>query len=91
MRAYQIQQIIPESHTLTMHLPPEVPAGPAQVIVLYPEPSADHSAPPEAAVSGFATLADFAAWLQTQPATGRSREDIVREVEAERDAWGPEA
>lgn len=89
MRAYQIQQIIPASHTLTMHLPPEVPAGPAQVIVLYPEPSPGTLTPTEAAASGFATLADFAAWLQTQPASGRSREDIVRQVEAERDAWEP--
>ncbi|WP_310461255.1 hypothetical protein [Sphaerotilus sp.] len=90
MRAYQIQQIIPESHTLTMHLPPEVPAGPAQVIVLYPEPTLATPST-EASSSGFATVADFAAWLQTQPASERSREDIVRQIEAERDAWEPGA
>ena len=52
MRAYQIQQIIPASHTLTMHLPPEVPAGPAQVIVLYPEPSPGTLTPTEAGSVG---------------------------------------
>ena len=39
MRAYRTEQIVPESHLLTVQLPPGTPTGPAQIIVLFDEPS----------------------------------------------------
>jgi hypothetical protein len=87
MRAYRTEQIVTDSHVLTVQLPPGTPTGPAQVIVLFAdEPTAPRQieAPP---VAGFAGLADFARWLQTQPSTARSAVDIARQVDDERHAW----
>lgn len=87
MRAYRTEQIVPESHLLTVQLPPGTPTGPAQVIVLFADeplaPPPDEAAP----VQGFAGLADFAQWLQTQPASARSAAEIERQIEDERNAW----
>lgn len=33
------------------------------------------------------TLEEFDAWLETQPPSGRSVEEIEREIREERDAW----
>ena len=35
----------------------------------------------------FASRVEFNAWLRQQPPTGRTREEIVEEIAAERDAW----
>ncbi|MFM2069219.1 MAG: hypothetical protein RLZZ584_4128 [Pseudomonadota bacterium] len=112
MRAYQTRQLIPESHTLTVQLPPEVPAGPAEVIVLYQDdlqpprhmpvpvpvpvsvsvPVPASTPLPSGAVSDVMAqdLAGFLDLLNQLPARedgGRTREDIDRQIELDRDAW----
>lgn len=94
MRAYRTEQIVTDSHVLTLQLPPGSPTGPAQVIVLFAEEPAVAAAAPAAspAVEGppavaFAGLADFAQWLQTQPVSARTAAEIVRQVEDERQSW----
>ena len=94
MRAYRTEQIVTDSHVLTLQLPPGSPTGPAQVIVLFAEepvePTATHAAPPASdahPAAGFAGLGDFAQWLQTQPVSARTAADIVRQVDDERQSW----
>jgi len=35
----------------------------------------------------FASMAEFNAWLRKQPPTGRSREDVDQQIDAERNAY----
>jgi len=36
----------------------------------------------------FANMAEFAAWLESLPPTGRTQEEIDQHVREERDSWG---
>ncbi len=83
MRAYQFERTIPSSHSFTVELPPDAPVGPAKIIVLFPDeqPVAATSAP------RFANMTEFTAWLQTQPPTGRTSEEVERHIREERDSW----
>jgi len=88
MRAYRTEQIVPESHLLTLQLPPGTPTGPAQIIVLFDESAGATAAEPGVpAIPAFAGLEDFMRWLQTQPPTGRSAAEIARQIDDERGAW----
>jgi hypothetical protein len=85
MQAYQFERSVPPSHTITVELPPDAPTGPAQVIVLFPDAQAIH--PLQRPEGGFATLAEFTAWLETQPPTGRTRSEMDHDVLVERNSW----
>lgn len=87
MRAYRTEQIVPESHLLTLQLPPGTPTGPAQIIVLFDESAGAAAEPDASAGPAFAGLEDFMRWLQTQPPTGRSAAEIARQIDDERGAW----
>ena len=87
MRAYRTEQIVPESHLLTLQLPPGTPTGPARIIVLFDEDAGAAAEPDAPAGQAFAGLEDFMRWLQTQPPTGRSAAEITRQIEDERGAW----
>jgi len=83
MHAYQFQQDISASHRITIDLPPGAPIGKAQIIVLFP----DAVQAPESQAPAPVSMASFAAWLQTQPPTGRSVEEIEQHIRQERDSW----
>jgi hypothetical protein len=83
MHAYQFQQEVSDSHRVTIELPANSPVGTAQIIVLFPDP-AEPAAPP---ASRFANMAEFARWLQTQPPTGRTEEEVEQHLREERDSW----
>lgn len=88
MRAYQTQQTIPASHTLTLQLPPEVPVGLAQVIVLYPDaPSTEPTPVGAVAAAKGNDLDTFLAMLDALPPSGRSAEEIEQQILDERNAW----
>ncbi len=90
MRAYQTQQTIPASHTLTLQLPPEVPVGLAQVIVLYPDVASTESTPAGAGTAATTKgngLDTFLAMLDALPPSGRSAEEIEQQILDERNAW----
>lgn len=38
--------------------------------------------------AGGESLAEFLDWLKTQPSTGRTREEIDRQIAEERAGWG---
>lgn len=83
MYAYQFQQDVSDTHRVTIDLPPDAPTGKAQIIVLFP----DETPQPEPNASDPTRMARFVAWLQTQPPTGRSAEEIEQHIRQERESW----
>lgn len=79
MNAVRLQVIIPENRELRLALPPEVPPGAAEVIVLT-----DATAPPP--VGSWESIQQFL--NHTPPAQpGRTKEEIDRYVAEERASW----
>lgn len=85
MRAERLKAHVEDDHRLTLQLPPEVPTGDVDVIVLYSELPAANTQP--ISTNKPKTLEEFDAWLAEQPAIERSPEDIAREIAEERAAW----
>lgn len=79
MRAHRIKAHSTPGQPLVVPLPADAPDGEVDVIVLYPDAA---GVPPR-----FAGLAEFDAWLRQQPASGRSKDAIDREIALERDSW----
>lgn len=79
MRADRLKARIEPNTPLILDLPPDAPPGEVDVILLYPN---ETTAP-----APFVSMAEFNAWLRQQPPSGRTREEIDRELAAERDAW----
>jgi hypothetical protein len=77
MRAIKLQAHVEKDHTLSLKLPEDIQEGPAEVIVLVPEPAARpaHS------------LGDFLTRLPRRSRRVRSKEEIDRDLEQERQAW----
>jgi len=77
MRAIKLQTQVEKDHSLSIKLPEDVAEGPAEVIVLVPEPAerAGHS------------LEDFLRTLALDPRSVRSKEEIDRDLDRERETW----
>ena len=77
MRAIKLQAHIERDHTVSLRLPEDVGEGPAEIIVLVPEPAAKpaHS------------LSDFLARLPHRSRRPRSKVEIDRYLEQERQSW----
>lgn len=84
MQAYQFRQTVPPSHQITLKLPPDAPVGEAQITVLF----ADQSPVTAPVKPHFVDIAEFTVWLESQPPTGRTAEDVDRQIREERDGWG---
>jgi hypothetical protein len=80
MRAIKLKAHITADHRLEMILPDDVPEGEAEVIVLSPEPH-DKVAMPENYLDAF--FRD----LENTAIPRRSKEDIDRSLQEERDSW----
>ncbi len=78
MRAIKLTAQISTEHTLHLQLPADVPPGMAEVIVLYPE--APVSDKPR-------SLEEFMRRLQKADVPRRTKEEIDRYIEEERDSW----
>lgn len=57
MSSHKLQVVIPEDHQLVLQIPEEVPAGPAELIVLVPREEPVERAPEEA-IRRFNEIAD---------------------------------
>ncbi len=79
MRAIKVAGQVGVGGILNVSLPPDVPEGPAEVIVLIPDGE------PQA---GNGTLEAFLRDLGRGDRHVRSKEDIDRSLAAERSAWG---
>lgn len=84
MLAFEFERTVGSSHSVTVELPADAPVGPAKIIVMFPQADSSLAVPPPR----FATIAEFTAWLETQPPTGRTAEEIDQQIRAERDSWG---
>jgi hypothetical protein len=77
MRAIKLQTHVDRDHMLRIRLPEDVREGPAEVIVLVPEVT-DKATP---------SLSDFLSTLADRPRRIRSKEEIDRDLAAERESW----
>jgi hypothetical protein len=77
MRAIKLQARVEKDHTVCLRLPEDVGEGPAEVIVLVPDP----------AMKPAHSLGDFLARLPPRPRRLRSKEEIDRYLEQERQTW----
>ena len=84
LQAYQFEYSVPSSHTFTVNLPPDAPTGPAQVTVLFPDANnaLSQSRPPQ-----FDNIAQYLAWHDEQPASGRSAHDVDAQIREELEGW----
>jgi hypothetical protein len=80
MYAYKLDAEITQDHRISIDLPADFPLGGAEIIVLA-KASMPTACPDK-------DLNDFFTWLDTQPPSGRSKEEIDAEIAAERAAWG---
>ncbi len=83
MQTYQIEHDVPMTHRVSFDLPPNSPVGSAKIIVLFP----DSPTPSEETQPRFTNMAEYLAWHDTQPASGRSPEEIDRQIREEREGW----
>jgi len=81
MNAVKLLAVVPENRELKITLPPEVPPGTVEVIVLVPEPELKGSD-----VESMLRLVDE--WRAKHPGSYRSKEEIDRYLEEERTSWG---
>jgi hypothetical protein len=79
MRAHRIKAHVAPNQPLLVPLPPDTPEADVEVIVLFPEETAEGQ--------GFASLREFNDWLKEQPGSGRSQEEIERHIAEERASW----
>ena len=84
LQAYQFEYSVPSSHTFTVNLPPDAPTGPAQVIVLFPDANNALSQPRPPQLDN---IAQYLAWHDLQPASGRSADDVDAQIREEHEGW----
>lgn len=86
MHAHRLRCTITADRQLSLALPPDFPMGSAEVIVLCdaPAPSADDALVSPAQASD---LDAFFESLKTLPPSGRTIEEIDRQIAEERDSW----
>ena len=80
MNAVKLQVVVPESRELTITLPPEVPPGEAEVIVLTEA----------ASIAPRGSWERVRAFLERTPPArpGRTKEEIDQYLAQERASWG---
>lgn len=81
MRAIKLHAQVTGDHALHLKLPPDVAEGPAEVIVLVEESGGGRSH------ETGGTVADFLSAPRVAPRFIRSKIDLDRELQAERDSW----
>ena len=76
MRAVKLETTVPENRKLSLTVPPEIPPGPVEVLILSKESA-------EAQKS----LLVFLDALASAPPSPRKPEEIEADIQAERNAW----
>jgi hypothetical protein len=77
MRAIKLHTHVDKDHILRVRLPEDIEEGPAEVIVLIPDTSSYRSH----------SLADVLSTLSQQSRRVRTKEEIDRDLESERESW----
>jgi hypothetical protein len=81
MNALKTEVVIGKDRKIVIDLPPDIPEGRAEVIVLVPEPTKTDVE---------ALLRGIEAWRAQHPERFRSKAEIDRYLEEERASWGNE-
>jgi hypothetical protein len=79
MRAHKLKVTIPEDHQLVIRIPEDVPAGPAELIVLV-EPSAERASTEPSAEDALQRFEELAARLAADPRPFRELSPEEREA-----------
>ena len=79
-----VVDIVVRSMEVAVELPDDAPVGPARIIVMFPQEDGSRALP----TPRFNNIAEFTAWLETQPPTGRTAEEVDRQIREERESWG---
>lgn len=83
LHTVKLNAVVDLSHQLHLQLPPDTPAGDAEVIVIVtPATPAETSAAPPAV-----SLREFFARLGANPRPRLSAEEVDRWIDDERNAW----
>lgn len=82
MRAVKLPAQVTKDHTLHLQLPEDIREGPAEVIVLVPEPADGDRAQPAGA-----SLADFLSRPPVDRHFIRNKDEIDAYLRAERASW----
>lgn len=77
MRAVKLESVVSENRQLSLTVPPEIPSGPVEVLILAKEDVDTRQA----------SLLRFLDALRSEPASFRSAEVMESAVAAERNAW----
>lgn len=77
MRAVKLHSVVSKSRHLSLTVPPEIPSGPVEVLILAKEDAGARQA----------SLLRFLDALMQEPASPRSAEAMASAVAAERNAW----
>lgn len=81
LHTVRLKAVVDQSQQLHLQLPPDTPAGEAEVIVLVTP------ATPAANAVPMASLREFFAELDAGPRPRLSAEEVDRWIEEERNAW----
>ena len=84
MHAHRQRLTVTQDHEIKVSLPPDFPTGSAEVIVLS-DTGADAASISQKQHAD--DLDAFFAFLQTVPPSGRSAQEIERQLREERDSW----
>lgn len=85
MQALRLRHTVTSDHQLSLSLPPDFPVGAVEVIVLSEASPLTLAVPPE--VQRANDLNGFFEFLKTVPPSGRTAEEIDRQIQDERDSW----
>lgn len=80
MWAHRVKAHVSPNRPLTVDIPTDAPEGDAEVIVLV-------ASSPGSGQPRFTTLRELTCWLEQQPGSGRSKEEIDRHIAEERASW----
>ena len=78
MHQIKLLGTINSDHKLSADVPPDLPAGPAEIIILVPD--VEKRTPPD-------DLDSFLEWLDQQPRYTRSKEELDQYLAAGRESW----
>jgi hypothetical protein len=91
MQAYfEVEAILPADHKLRLDLPDNIPAGRVRVAVIYETRQSPGEEPPAALETPAQGNLDFLLARLPLNDAGRSHDDILKQVAAERESWGNE-
>jgi len=84
VQTYKVKTFLPPDHSITLQVPSEIPSGEIEIVLLVPENDRDSARSQAAGLRAFFAYIDR---TSANSSPGRSKEDIDRYIEEERQTW----